>query len=1048
MLMVGLGVGRRRLATACAFALVFALVPVVASAQATAAVPVRVAPQALMQIEALLADKSNRTDAEKKVSSRLLHAARLATGRGVAAAVSNLQLRLPTTASNQVVLDIRAAVTPALLERLRAAGATITDSDAAHDHVGLTAPLSVVEALAQLPGVRRVAPEYGWMTQRSATLPTRPVGGRAGMIGALKSAVQARLQSRGSGPLLNIGSVTSEGDATHRAAEARSTFNTTGAGIRIGVLSDGVNNLAASQASGNLGPVTVLAPGSGDEGTAMLEIVADLAPGAELFFASAGGGPTVFAQHIRDLRNAGCDIIVDDVLYFVETPFQDGQVGATDTNGGVVIQAVKDVTAAGALYFSSAGNSGNVDSGTSGTWEGDFLDGGAASSPVATLSPGRLHNFAAFGAPSTFDVLTTAGFVNTLHWSDPLGASSNDYDLFLLDSAGTSIVDFSIDTQDGTQDPYEIVGGGFAGDRLVIVKYSGQGRFLHLSTNRGTLSIATAGEVHGHAATSAANSFAIAATPACFGDGSSGPCTSSFTSANRVERFSSDGPRRIFFTSNGAPITPGNLSGSGGLVLLKPDITAADGVSTSVGGFTSFYGTSAAAPHAAAIAALVRSVNPQLAPGQSANLLRSTAIDVQNPGWDRVSGAGIVMAYQSVATAAASLLAAPAGLSMTRTGPTTAMLTWNAVPGATLYVIKTGTTPGGPKSLLAYSSSTSAQVSVPRGQRQYFVVAAANANGVGLDSAEISLFIPVIDNPGDVDGDGASDIAVWRPSTGTWFWDISGTGFDPSRGVTTTFGQPSDRPFLADLDGDGLSDPLVWRAASGTWVWVLSSAGYSLASQRSQVWGISTDVPLTADLDGDGRGDLIVWRPSTGTWYWLLSSLGYDTTRAGSVQWGIASLGDHPMTADFDGDGRGDIAVWRPTDGTFYWLTSSTGYSTIAAGSKQWGVGAVGDVPLLADLDGDRRADLVVWRPTDGTFYWVYSSLDYSATAAGSQQWGVRALGDVPLLGDFDGDKRADLIVWRPSTGHWYWLTSSSGYNPSAAGERVWGTSGDVPLIR
>jgi hypothetical protein len=335
-----------------------------------------------------------------------------------------------------------------------------------------------------------------------------------------------------------------------------------------------------------------------------------------------------------------------------------------------------------------------------------------------------------------------------------------------------------------------------------------------------------------------------------------------------------------------------------------------------------------------------------------------------------------------------------------------------------------------------------------------------NISSFGVD-AEGELYIVdysgriwAIDGPfhafrrDDVDGDRTADIAVWRPGGGQWFWELSSTGFNPSAGVTATLGVSSDRPFSGDIEGDGRADPIVWAPASGTWSWVLSSAGYSQASLASKVWGISSDVPIVGDIDGDGRADLIVWRPGDGTWFWLLSSLGYDATRAGSVQWGIGSLGDVPLIADLDGDKRSDLVVWRPTDGTFYWLKSSLGYSRSAAGSRQWGIASLGDVPMLGDLDGDGRADLVVWRPTDGTFYWLSSSLDHSPMAAGSRQWGVSSLGDVPMIGDLDADRRADLIVWRPGTGKWFWLTSSSGYNPSVAGERVWGGSGDVPMIR
>src|SRR5262249_38948752 len=197
---------------------------------------------------------------------------------------------------------------------------------------------------------------------------------------------KARLLSSLAQALTNTGPVTSAGDLTHGAASARSGFQVDGTGVTIGVLSDGVDNLGASILNGNLPHGVTVLPnqaGSGDEGTAMLEIIADIAPNAQLFFATANPTITQFAANIAALRAAGCDIIVDDVSYLTESPFQDGQTVASAFNGGAVIQAVKDAAASGALYFSSAGNSGRRDAGTSGTWEGDFLDAGLATGPLA-----------------------------------------------------------------------------------------------------------------------------------------------------------------------------------------------------------------------------------------------------------------------------------------------------------------------------------------------------------------------------------------------------------------------------------------------------------------------------------------------------------------------------------------------------------------------------------------------------------------------------------------------------------------------------------------
>ncbi len=319
----------------------------------------------------------------------------------------------------------------------------------------------------------------------------------------------------------------------------------------------------------------------------------------------------------------------------------------TNTNGGVVIQAVNDVTADGAMYFSSAGNSGNLNDGTSGVWEGDFADGGATASP---LGVGRLHNFGG----QNFNNLTVANTASpiSLYWSDPLGGSSNDYDLFRLNAAGTAVAASSTNIQSGTQDPYEQISQSTANPRIVIVKKNlAAPRFLHLNTNRGRLQIATAGTTHGHSA--AANAFSCAASPASLPFSTPpnpvGPFPNPFGPTNATELFSSDGPRRVFFQADRTPYTPGDFSSTGGTLRQKPDITAADGTSvTGVGNFPSpFYGTSAAAPHAGAIAALLKSANPSFTNAQIREAMMSSAIDIEAAGVDRDSGAGIVMAYNA-----------------------------------------------------------------------------------------------------------------------------------------------------------------------------------------------------------------------------------------------------------------------------------------------------------------------------------------------------------------------------------------------------------------
>ncbi len=212
-------------------------------------------------------------------------------------------------------------------------------------------------------------------------------------------------------PILNKINV-SEGDFAHGADLARTRFGVDGSGVTVGVISDSVEHLSALQASGDLPlDVTVLPGQSGigtSEGTAMMEIVYDLAPSADLVFATAGSSEAEMAQNILALADMGCDVIVDDVHFLTAPAFQDG----------IIAQAVESVVSAGVLFFSSAGNSGNLTNGTSGVWEGDFVDSGVWVEWVGTTggdSTGYLHDF---GGVQTNVLTEAAPDLITLQWSD------------------------------------------------------------------------------------------------------------------------------------------------------------------------------------------------------------------------------------------------------------------------------------------------------------------------------------------------------------------------------------------------------------------------------------------------------------------------------------------------------------------------------------------------------------------------------------------------------------------------------------------------------
>jgi subtilisin family serine protease len=307
----------------------------------------------------------------------------------------------------------------------------------------------------------------------------------------------------------------------------------------------------------------------------------------------------------------GADVIVDDVGYLTEPFFQDG----------VIAQAVDAAVAGGVSYFSSAGNSADAH------YEHVYTD----------VVPGD-NFFAAF-----------------MQWNDPFGGSANDYDLYLFDAdgdlAGDPASDFPIggsgfDAQDGDDDPIEVAFvvnqfpgpgpvGTVKGFFMVIDRFfADPGSLLELQFNGffavDPLKNIAEGSIFGHAASRGA--MAVAATGAVENiDGTPNP------GLDIIEEFSSRGPSRIFFTPTGAPAPE---------VRRKPNTTAVDGTSvTGVNFFTPFFGTSASAPHAAAVAVLLKDVDPGLNPGGIARILRETALERGTPGFDTTWGFGLIDAY-------------------------------------------------------------------------------------------------------------------------------------------------------------------------------------------------------------------------------------------------------------------------------------------------------------------------------------------------------------------------------------------------------------------
>lgn len=279
----------------------------------------------------------------------------------------------------------------------------------------------------------------------------------------------------------------------------------------------------------------------------------------------------------------------------------------------------------------------------------------------------------------------------------------------------------------------------------------------------------------------------------------------------------------------------------------------------------------------------------------------------------------------------------------------------------------------------------------------------------------------------DFDGDGKVDPSVFRAENDTFYIYGSRDGW-----LSLSWGD-SDTDWLTpgDFDGDHKGDIAIWRETTGVF-WVLRTSNFTV---EATAWGLPEDIPVQRDYDGDGKTDIAIARQSGGvTVFWIFRSM---TAEPLAIQWGFDT--DILAPGDYDGDGKFDPAVFRPdATGEGYAVTyifgSKDGFMT-----RAWGVGT--DFVVPGDYDGDSKTDVAVVREgatgDDVMTWYILRSSDLGLTAV---PWGITA-GDIFAQGDYDGDGKTDVAVWRPDTGVYHILGSRDGYM-----SYQWGISSDEPL--
>jgi hypothetical protein len=546
------------------------------------------------------------------------------------------------------VVDVRARSTsPRLRRAVRASGARVMDVSARYRTVTVAVAAGDLRRLAAAHGVQAVTEELTPITAEMGS-------GRPSAPSAAAACTGAR---------------TSEGDTQLQAKGARNAYGVTGAGVKVGLLSDSFDrdtsaptHAAQDVASGDLpgpgnpcGRTTAVqkvddSVAGGDEGRAMAQIVHDLAPAATMAFATANGSEAGFASNIKALQSAGSKVIVDDVSYFDEPFFQNGPVSV----------AVNQVTAAGAVYYSAAANSNVIVGGHNvSSWETPSIR--PTSSCPAGMPSYATHcldfnpSAAVTDRTSALTLAPGGRFILDLQWAQPWFGVHTDIDAYVLDSTNTVVAasEATNPGASGTQKPFEIFGltnntGVNQTVRIVLNKFAGAAnpRLKYILLDGRGISApeyptSSGGDIVG---------------PTIFGHNGANNAVSTaaipFDDSNAIEPYSSRGPLALYFgpVNGTAPASPlGSPQ-----VLAKPDLAATDGgqntfFGTFTGGLWRFFGTSAAAPHAAAVAALELDGFPSATVAQVKSAETSTALPVDSFGVD-AAGAGRVNAKAAVAS--------------------------------------------------------------------------------------------------------------------------------------------------------------------------------------------------------------------------------------------------------------------------------------------------------------------------------------------------------------------------------------------------------------